>query len=179
MTALVLSTSVIVAVWPLTAAPPVPATAVPLMVTPAAASALLMMLSPATGAVIAIVGATVASVKTTGALEPMLPAASVSWATMLWPPLPDNVTVVDQAPPTTVAVPTCVVTPLMVSNNVTVDPAAASVAATVPEIVCVDRFVVVPAVLMRTVGGSVSTANVWLAVAAALPAASETFALML
>ena len=90
------------------------------------------------GAVIAIVGATVASVKTTGALEPTLPAASVSWATMLWLPLPGSVTVVDQAPPTTVAVPICVVTPLTVSNNVTVDPATASVAATVPEIVCVD-----------------------------------------
>ena len=67
----------------------------------------------------------------------MLPAASVSWATMLWVPLPGSVTVVDHAPPTTVAVPICVVTPLTVSNSVTVDPAAASVAATVPEIVCV------------------------------------------
>ena len=128
------------------------------MVTPAAASVLLMMLSPATGVVIAIEGAAVASVRITGVLEPILPAASVSWATMLWVPLPDNVTLVDQAPPTTVAVPICVVTLLTVSNSVTVDPAAASVAATVPEIVCVDWLVVALAVLIATVGGSVSTA---------------------
>ena len=179
MTAFEPSTIVMVAVCPLTAAPPVPAEAVPLMVTPAAASVLLMMLSPATGDVIAIVGTAVASVKTTGALEPTLPAASVSWATMLWLPLPGSVTVVDQAPPTTVAVPICVVTPLTVSNNVTVDPAAASAAATVPEIICEAWLVVVPVVLIRTVGARVSTAIAWLVVVAALPAASETFALML
>ena len=60
LTALVLSTIVIVAVWPLTAA--LPATAVPLMMTPAAASLLLMTLSPATGLVIAIEGGVVLSV---------------------------------------------------------------------------------------------------------------------
>src|ERR1700756_2191658 len=103
--ALVLSTIVIVAVWPLTAAPPVPAVAVPLMVTPAAASVLLMMLSPATGVVIVTVGATVASVKTVGLLLPTLPATSVSWATILFAPLPDRVTVVLQLPPLNVAVP--------------------------------------------------------------------------
>ena len=138
MTALVLSTIVIVAVWPFTAAPPLPAVAVPLMVTPAAASALLMILSPATGVVIAIVGTAVFSANTTGVLAPVLPAASVSSATMLWVPLPDRVTLVLHAPPLpTAAVPTCVVTPLTVSYNVTVPPAAASVVVTWPEIFCV------------------------------------------
>ena len=108
------------------------------MVTPAAASVLLMMLSPATGLVIAIEGAAVFSANTTGVLAPVLPAASVSWATMLWLPLPDRVTLVLHAPPLpTAAVPTCVVIPLMVSNNVTVAPAAASVVVTWPEIFCV------------------------------------------
>src|ERR1700683_537620 len=100
------------------------------MVTPAAASALSMTLSPATGVVIASVGAVVASVNTTGVLLPVLPAASVSCATMLLLPLPDSVTLVLQAPPLpTVAVPTSVVTPLTVSNSATVDPTAASPAA--------------------------------------------------
>ena len=98
---------------------------------------------------------------------------------MLWLPLPDSVTVVLQAPPTTVAVPICVVTPFTVSNSVTVAPTAASVAATVPEIVCVAWLVVVPAVLIATVGAIVSSAMAWVAVGAALPAASETLALML
>ena len=71
------------------------------MVTPAAASALSMTLSPATGVVIAMVGAVVASVNTTGVLLPVLPAASVSCATMLLLPLPDSVTLVLQAPPLT------------------------------------------------------------------------------
>src|SRR5438105_4858010 len=171
---------VIVAVWPLTAA--LPAAAVPEMVTPAAASALLMTMSPAIGAVIAIVGAVVARVKVTGVLLPMLPAASVSLAMMLLVPLPDSVTPVDQAPPLpTVAVPTWVVTPLTVSNRVTIEPTAASPAAavTVPEIVCVAWVVVVPAVLIATVGAIVSTAIAWVAIDASLPAASETFALML
>src|SRR5437868_14011026 len=152
------------------------------MVTPAAASLLLMMLSPAIGVVIAIVGAAVASVKVTGALLPVLPAASVSCATMLLVPLPDSVTLVDQAPPLpTVAVPTWVVTPFTVSNRVTVEPTAASptAAVTVPDIVCVTWLVVVPAVLIVTVGASVSSAIACVAVVAALPAASETLALML
>src|SRR2546429_282411 len=89
------SAMMIVAVWPFTAAP---AAAVPEMATPAAASALLMMLSPAIGVVIAIVGVVVARVKVTGALLPVLPAASVSWATMLLVPLPDSVTLVLQVP---------------------------------------------------------------------------------
>src|ERR1700690_741576 len=93
------STIVIVAVWPFTTAPQVPAAAVPPVVTPAAASLLLMMLSPATGVVIAIGGAAVFSANTTGVLAPVLPAASVSWATMLWVPLPDRVTLVLHAPP--------------------------------------------------------------------------------
>ena len=98
---------------------------------------------------------------------------------MLWVPLPGRVTVADQAPPTTVAVPICVVTPLKVSNSVTVDPAAASLTATVPEMVCDAWLVVAPEVLIRTVGARVSTEIAWVAVAAALPAPSDTFALML
>ncbi len=82
------------------------------------------------------VGGTVSRVNTTRLLAPVLPTASVSLATMLWGPSPDSVTLVDQVPPTpTVAVPSGVVPPL--SYNVTVAPTAASVAATVPEIVCV------------------------------------------
>ncbi len=61
---------------------------------------LLMILSTAIGLVIAMVGAAVASVKT---VAPLLPAASVSWATMLLAPSPDNV-LVDQVPPLTLAV---------------------------------------------------------------------------
>ncbi|MBR1090615.1 hypothetical protein JQ621_24375 [Bradyrhizobium manausense] len=97
-------------------------------------------------------------------------------------PLPASVTLVLQAPPLpTVAVPTWVVTPFTVSNNVTDDPTAASpgAAVTVPDIVCVAWFVVAPVVLIDTVGATVSTAIAWLAVGAALPAASETLALML
>ncbi len=86
---------------------------------------------------IATVGAPVASVNTTAVLAPVLPAASVSFATMLWGPLPDSVTVVDQVPPLpTIAVPSGVVLPL--SYSVTVAPTAASPAATAPEIVCVN-----------------------------------------
>src|SRR5215831_18752597 len=67
--------------------------------------------------------------KVTGALTPVLPAASVSLATMLWLPSPDNVTDVLQLPlAPTVAVP--IWTPL--SYSVTVAPAATSVAVTVP-----------------------------------------------
>jgi hypothetical protein len=85
---------------------------------------------------IATVGAPVASVNTTGVLVPVLPAASVSLATMLWGPLPDSVTEVLHIPPVpTVAVPSGVVLPL--SYSVTVAPTAASVAVTRPEIVCV------------------------------------------
>ena len=133
------STIVIVAVWPLTAAPPLPAIAVPRTATPAAASVLLMMLSPAIGVVIEIDGPAVFSANVTGALAPVLPAASVSWATMPRVLLPDRVKrPALQAPSLpTAAVPTCVVTPFTVSNNVTVAPAAASVAVTWPEIVCV------------------------------------------
>ena len=102
---------------------------------------------------------------------------------MLWLPLPDRTTLVLQAPPApTVAVPICVAgPPFTESNNVTVAPTAASPAAavTVPEIVCVAWLVVVPAVLIATVGAIVSSAMAWVAVAAALPAASETLALML
>src|SRR5258708_15347955 len=115
-----------------------------------------MTLSLATGLLIAIVGAVVASVKLTGALEPALAAASVSWATMLWLPLPDNVMLVLQVPSLpTVAVPICVVTPFTVSNSLTVVPGAASpaAAATLPLIVCVACSTVAPSVLTVTVGG--------------------------
>src|SRR5438270_200528 len=176
------STMVIVAVWPFTAAPPLPALAVPEMVTPTAASLLLMMLSPAIGVVIAIVGAVSATVITCVALVAALPAASDTCALMPLLPLPDTVTPVLQAPPLpTVAVPTWVVTPFTVSNRVAVEPTAASptAAVTVPEIVCVTWLVVVPAVLIVTVGASVSSATACVAVGAALPAASETLALML
>ena len=78
-----LSTIVIVAVWPLTAAPPVPAAAVPLTVTPAAASVLLMMLSPATGLVIAIVGAVSSTVIAWLAVIAELPTISETFALML------------------------------------------------------------------------------------------------
>ncbi len=47
---------------------------------------------------IATVGASVSSVNTTGVLVPVLPAASVSWATMEWAPSPDSVTVVVHSP---------------------------------------------------------------------------------
>ena len=83
MTVLVLSMIVIVAVWPLTAAPPLPAAAVPLMVTPAAASLLLMILSPATGLVIAIVGAVSSTVIAWLAVVAALPALSETFALML------------------------------------------------------------------------------------------------
>ena len=80
----------------------------------------------------------VSSVNTTAVLVPVLPAASVSWATMEWAPSPDSVTVVVHSPPEpTVAVPIGVVTPLTVSSNVTVAPTAASPAVTLPEIVWV------------------------------------------
>ena len=100
----------------------------------------------------------VARVNVTGVLAPVLPAASVSWATMLWMPLPDSVTLVNQLPPgPTAAVPSWVVTPFKVSNNVTVDPTAASPAdaATVPDIVCVAWLVEPPGLAMATVGATV------------------------
>src|SRR5665213_2821591 len=97
---------------------------------------------------------------------------------MLWVPLPDNVTVVDQAPPDKVAVPICVVVPLKVSNSTTVPPAVASVVVTAPEIVSVDWLVEPPRLLIVTVGGAVSTEMAWVAVVAALPAASDTLALI-
>ena len=81
MTALLPSTIVMVAVWPLTAA--LPAVAVPAMVTPAAASLLLTTLSPATGVVIAMEGAVSSTVMAWVAVGAALPAASVTLALML------------------------------------------------------------------------------------------------
>src|SRR5579883_190544 len=176
--ALVASTMVMVAVWPLTTA--LPAVAVPEIVTPAAASALLMMLLPSIG-VIAMVGAVVARVKVTGALTPVLPAASVSWATMLLLPFP-TVTMAVHAPlALTVAVPIGVVPPFSVSSSVTVDPMAASPAAavTVPEIVCVAWLTTPPFVLIATLGATVSRVNTTGTLAPVLPAASVSLATML
>src|SRR5207248_2866019 len=97
--------------------------------------------------------ATIVSVKVTGVLLPMLPAASVSLATMLCVPLPGNVMLVLHAPPVPiVAVPICV--PL--SYNVTIVPGVASVDVTVPAMVCVAWLVVPPVVLMATTGATVS-----------------------
>ena len=77
------------------------------------------------GLVIVTTGATVSSVSTTGLLVPVLPAASVSSATIEWAPSPDSVTLVLHAPlAPTVAVPIWLVTPLAVSNSVTVLPIA-------------------------------------------------------
>src|SRR5260221_11598627 len=127
---------------------------------------------------IATVGATVSSVNTTGVLVPVLPAASVSLATMLWEPSPDSVTVVLHTPPApTVAVPSGVVLPL--SYSVPVAPTAASPAATVPEIVCVAWLVTPPVVLTATVGGTVSSVNTSGVLMPVLPAASVSLATML
>src|SRR6202790_2104330 len=127
---------------------------------------------------IATVGGTVSRVNTKGVRAPVLPAASVSLATMLWEPSPDSVTVVLHTPPLpTVAVPSGVVLPL--SYSVTVAPTAASVAATEPEIVCVGWLVTPPAVLTETVGGTVSRVSTTGALAPVLPAASVSLATML
>ena len=76
------------------------------------------------------VGPVVLRLKTTAPLLPVLPAASVSLAIMLWLPLPDSVTPVLQLPSLpTVAVPSAVALPL--SNSVTVLPASP-----VPVMVC-------------------------------------------
>ena len=65
------------------------------------------------------------ALNTTGVLVPVLPAASVSLATILWLPLPDSVTLALQLPSlATVAVPSGVALPL--SNSVTVVPASAT-----------------------------------------------------
>ncbi|HZV05744.1 MAG TPA: hypothetical protein VE999_11735, partial [Gemmataceae bacterium] len=77
-------------------------------------------------------------------------------------PLPASVTLVLQAPPLTVAVPTCVVTPFSVSNSVTVAPGATVVALTVPEMVGVAWLVVPPVVDIVTVGSVSATVTAWL-----------------
>ncbi len=129
--------------------------------------------------VIVTVGGTVSSVSTTGALLPVLPAASVSSATMLWAPSPDSVTWVVQDPFTTAAVPSCVVTPLTVSNSVTVPPATASPALTVPDTVWVATLDVSAAVVIVTVGGTVSSVSTTGALVPVLPTASVSSATML
>ncbi len=58
----------------------------------------LATLEVSAAVLIATVGASVSSVNTTGVLVPVLPAASVSWATMEWAPSPDSVTVVVHSP---------------------------------------------------------------------------------
>ena len=128
---------------------------------------------------IATVGASVSSVNTTGVLVPVLPAASVSWATMEWAPSPDSVTLVVHSPPEpTVAVPIWVVTPLTVSSNVTVAPTAASPAVTLPEIVWVATLEVSAALLIATVGARVSSVNTTALLVPVLPAASVSWATM-
>src|SRR6202165_1422359 len=125
-------------------------------------------------------GASVSSVNTTGVLVPVLPAASVSLATMLWAPSPLSVTLVLHTPPLpTLAVPSCVVTPPTVSNNVTVAPTAAAPAVTVPEMGWVATLEVSAAVLIVTVGASVSSVNTTGVLVPVLPAASVSLATML
>src|ERR1700682_4101012 len=120
------------------------------------------------------VGAVVLSVKTTGVLVPVLPAASVSLATMLWLPLPASVTVLLQAPPLpTLAVPSAVVLPL--SNSVTVVPMAAT--STVPDIGWLVWLVGPPRLVIATTGAVVSSVNVSDAVPV-LPARSVSLATM-
>src|SRR5258706_10209723 len=116
------------------------------------------------------VGPMVLSVKTTGALVPVLPAASVSLATMLWVPLPDSVTLVLQLPSLcTIAVPSAVVLPL--SNSVTVVPMSAT--STVPVRVWAAWLVEPLAVVIATVGAVVSIVTASLTEAAlVLPAMS-------
>ena len=98
------------------------------------------------------VGPVVLSVKTTGVLVPVLPAVSVSLATMLWLPLPDSVTLVLQLPSfCTIAVPTAVAP----SRMVTVVPA--SVASTTPVIVCAAWLIGPPALLIAITGAVVSS----------------------
>src|SRR5438045_2704246 len=75
----------IVAVWPFTAA--LPAVAVPVRVTPAAASLRLRILSPAIGVVIATVGKVSATVTLWVAIADGLPLASVTWADTVAVPL--------------------------------------------------------------------------------------------
>ena len=128
---------------------------------------------------IVTLGASVSSVNTTAVLVPVLPAASVSWATMEWAPSPDSVTVVVHSPPEpTVAVPIWVVTPPTVSSKVTVAPTAASPAVTLPEIVWVATLEVSAALLIVTLGASVSSVNTTAVLVPVLPAASVSWATM-
>ena len=139
----------------------------------------LATLEVSAAVLIATVGASVSSVNTTGVLVPVLPAASVSWATMEWAPSPDSVTVVVHTPPEpTVAVPIWVVTPPTVSSNVTVAPTAASAGGDLPEIVWLATLEVSAAVLIATVGASVSSVNTTAVLVPVLPAASVSWATM-
>src|SRR5579871_5668049 len=120
-------------------------------------------------------GGIASSVNTTGVLAPVLPAASVSLATMLVVPS-DNATEVLPLPSLpTVAVPTWA--PL--SYSVTVVPGDASVEVTLPEIDCFAWLVRPPAVLIATTGGTVSSVNTTALLAPVLPAASVSLATML
>ena len=121
------------------------------------------------------------SANTTGVLVPVLPAASVSLATMLWLPLPDSVTLALQLPSlATVAVPSGVALPL--SNSVTVVPASAT--STEPVMVWLAWLVAPPLLVIATTGAVVSSvklseavpvlpkASVWLATMVCAPSAS-------
>src|SRR5208337_644020 len=149
-----------------------PAAASVVVTVPEIVCAAWLVVTPAV--VIATVGAWVSSVNAAAPLVPVLPAASVSLAVMLFEPSL-RVTVVDHAPLLKLAVPICV--PL--SYSVTVEPAAASVVVTVPEIVCAAWLVVMPAVVIATVGAWVSSVNAAAPLVPVLPAASVSLAVML
>src|SRR5579871_1680480 len=124
---------------------------------------------------IVTVGGIVSNVNATGALVPVLPAASVSLATMLLLPS-DSATEVLQLPSLpTVAVPTWV--PL--SYSVTVAPGVASVEVTCPAMVCLTWLVRLPVVEIVTAGAIVSNVNTTAPLAPVLPAASVSLATML
>src|SRR6185312_10304893 len=124
-------------------------------------------------------GAWVSRVSTTGWLVPTLPTASVSRATMECAPSPDSVMLVLQTPPwPTVAVLIWLVTPLRVSNSVTMVPGAASPALTVPLMVWVATLEVSALVLMVTTGAWVSRVNTTALLVPTLPTASMSWATM-
>ncbi len=115
------------------------------------------------------IGPMVLKVKITGALVPVLPATSVSLATILWVPLPNSVTLVLHKPPLPTVAVASGVGPL--SNNVTVVPMSAT--STVPDIVWAAWLVGPPAVVIDTTGAVVSMVTAWLAVVrSTLPAVS-------
>src|ERR1700722_15558581 len=129
------------------------------------------------GVVIATVGAAVSSVSTTGVELPVMPARSVSWATMLLAPL-TSVTLVVQLPSAcTNAVPIAVVPPL--SNNDTVEPGAVASPVTLPLMVCAAVAVAPARVVIATVGAAVSSVSTTGVELPVMPARSVSCATML